>query len=112
MPPANSKVKSQCPLCCKEYKRLGRHLQFTHQLITASSVPSTLKEFLLVCKAFPFSNQEWGIVLQNSSQIADYIDKDTPLPAAVFATCYQVFDRYRASAHPKLILNKTIPKPK
>jgi len=106
MPSRKQVTSSFCPICGKELKRLGRHLQFTHKLVTASSTPSTLKEFLLVCQAFPFTNKEWHIILENTKAISDFIEKDIALSPEIFPTCYQVFERYRSSNKPKIILTQ------
>jgi len=109
MPPRKQSPTSYCPICGKEFKRLGRHLQYTHKLVTASSTPSTLKDFLRVCQAFPFTNKEWHVVLENTKTITDYTEKDIALPAEIFSTCYQVFERYRSLNKSQLILSQLHP---
>ena len=93
----------RCIFCSKNVTRLSRHLLEVHQIQATYLKPNTVREFVLMCREFPFNPEEWCILDKKAKAMNDYLYNGKPLPPELFQMIYSAFESYQFT-YPKLVL--------
>lgn len=97
-------VAARCPVCGKTMARLARHMRVKHQLITNAHEPDTLPEFLKMLLSIGLTPDEWKLLHEKHAAIKQFIATGVNLPPLIFATFFQVFQSYKQTSAPKIII--------